>query len=254
MEVAGSVSPAQDWQSQWNSRVDICAEAAVWQRAEQFLSTHAAFMAWEEEQEAIAMAFRSLHLDISQLRQMKLERDALAPLWVEGSLWLDGLPLNWQFQLVQHKAFCSLCPEFLLSLLSWPQKFDDTEAQLTMVSRIEFVFVVKHGGHRPMPFPLASDRGEVWSCTEHHRPTHGFDTLASQKRYIVRAFSILARVFSLELQVSQRLDRSALGVFAPQAGFQLRLPAQLLAKTREQLRLFTARGPIRSANDLSRPY
>ena len=92
----------------------------------------------------------------------------------------------------------------------------------------------------------------------HLPPGHGFSDpthLYLSKMHLIRLlFRGFASLFSLNLGEIRGLNLSLLGVGPPQNGLTIDLPHRVLVDVASAIRTFCTGRPIRSANDLARPF
>ena len=79
-------------------------------------------------------------------------------------------------------------------------------------------------------------------------------TVASRVRYIKSVVLALDRVFSCGVCVFRGLDCVALGVHTPQTGILLGISNAHQSAINNLLTSWTSRRPVRTANDLCRPF
>ena len=129
---------------------------------------------------------------------------------------------------------------------------DETNDTWFQVSCLELVALL-HGTDE-FVLPAISPLDGRWIDASEVVYQPGRLTLAVQLRLVRKTVLAMVRAASLQAFWSEDLDRVSVGVFRPVDGLAFQVCAQRLLEARSLLQSFTARRPIRTTADLSRPF
>ena len=137
-------------------------------------------------------------------------------------------------------------------LVDFVFSLSDQAEGLVRISWLEFaalLFVEKF----VHPQLCVVDGRTVWSYTPSAAQTAQL-TVASRVRYIKSVVLILERVFSCAFVIFRDIDCVGLGIHPPQSGILLGISSAHQAAINHLLTSWTSRRPVRTANDLCRPF
>ena len=264
----------EDWASYWNHRADRAAAAAFDAHHPEVLQAWRALHAHHDHQMALHAQLQALHWDVASTYQQeqanRLDRDmdeeeadgpsdplvCLQPRQLEPELyWLDGLPEHW----LSCDAFRNLASRFTMQwtrmvVLFLQECRDSPDATCYQLSWPEIAALLVLKFEAALPVASSTAKGQWISSNSSIVAGRGASTAATALRLTRDFFRQLAKEFGLAFPVVQHLNLVNLGVHIPQSGIQLLLSQGDAVAAARALLLFTSRRPIRTVNDLSRPF
>ena len=250
--------PVDAWLARWNNTADTAAKAANQQRGQPFQDIWAAYEKAELDQLHRLRHLQALHLAIatvsaSAASAADLPEDADPPLeHSEAPLsWTDSLDPNWNTTLHGSQLEFKSGSLFPACAIRWLLQEADSTPNATYVSWLECTVALRLAAIRfPVPTPHSS--GEVWRDQSPHVNVQ--TTLTADIRMVRFFFRLCAAQFGLDLDEVRGLNLSTVGVAPPQAGLALKITRAHRQWVSRELRAFCLGRPIRSANDLARPF
>ena len=207
---------------------------------------------------------RDLHLSVGKLRRELLkadpipvdepEVDRIARQWVQQDDWLDSIPLGWPSRWTvsahSHIFPVDVVKSFLDTLFVERDKAEGA----VQFSWIEFAALIHHlEFSHPV---LVSENGQTcWrSPTLISAAHHGQLTVGARIRFLKSLVSCLDEFFSCDVAFVSGLDCTGSGIHPPQRGLCLFVSAAAQHAVDLILRQWTSKRPVRTANDLARPF
>ena len=259
--------PVDDWSAHWNTCADGAARAAHGHRSDEFKQVQLRLEHEFFQSENNVDILRAFHLDLAQqaaeLGHIDLDEDEQIPLpllagpdrpSVDGGDWIDALPLGWLTHWIQEEHKVNVAPAVAARLVDWLQSERSSAECGKFVSWLELAAMLETSVFEH-PLQLSVNTRTVWVDAIHvpfsnHQPP----TVALRIRFLKDVFKILSSLFGLDIPVVQGLDLSRLGVHPPQTGVTLMISPPVWRSAVQRLRAFTSSRPVRTANDLSRPF
>eukprot|EP00435_Cladocopium_sp_Y103_P011684 s5032_g3.t1 len=240
----------------------LCRQA----RASSFQECHAQYERAFYQSEHQVDLFRAFHLDFASQHVVRVDLDSadddgeslrpsgLMRAIAEGGDWPDALPLGWQ-GVWSANAKSALFPlPVLQQILDWLHSERERAEVSVRISWLELTAMLE-GTDFGHPLLHANGASNVWgpphSVPAHlHRPL----TVAARVRFLADLFRAVDRCFGVDIPKVQGLDLSVVKVHPPQRGTILFLSAQTMRRGEMVLSSFTSHRPVRTANDLARPF
>ena len=258
--------PADEWTIRWNGAADGAAKLANQQREPSFLRLWKEYQRAEQAQLHHLRLFQALHLAVAQSNESKEKAKQLrhAPddtpddeevatyQHSEGQAsWLVSLSQDWSSELDGSKLEFQFGPRFPRQVFQWLHQEASTCASPVFVSWLEVAVALRLACIQ-FPAPAPHRDGAIWR--DQHESTSVEGTLGSDVHLTRLLFRGFASQFSLNLGEIRGLNLSLIGVGPPQNGLTIDLPHRILVDVASAIRTFCTGRPIRSANDLARPF
>ena len=255
--------PLDDWLAFWNDAADHNATLAHAQRSEECTSICHSFRQHHLASEQEVDKLRDLHLAIGHLRGTLVSRlsqmddvepdlpQVVRPLH-SGEDWLDGLPLGWMDKWRTVPESQSFPLDVVKPLVAFLFSLSDQAEGLVKLSWLEIaaLLYVEKFVH---PQLCVVDGSTVWSYTPPAAQTAQL-TVAARVRYIKSVILALERVYSCGVGVFRGINCVDLGIHSPQSGILLGITSAHQTAINCLLLHWTSRRPVRTANDLCRPF
>ena len=254
--------PAEAWLTRWNCIADDAAKHANTHRDPAFQRLWQHYEDAEQDQLHRLRQLQALHLDVAQANEAHTASEPpttedAEPLADDGFVpiehseaqvnWITSLPPDWLTSLEDSSIEFRFGVRFPAQVLHWLSQ-EASEAPCALhVSWIECVVVLRTAGI-VFPVPAPSPHSEAWRDPD--TGTFAQNTLAADIHLIRSLFRAFAGHFVLDIGEVCGLNLSTLGIGPPQAG----LPAGVLARANKELGAFCSCRPIKSSNDLTRPF
>ena len=261
--------PVDSWTAFWNGVADRAASEAHGMRPPGFQILAAKhwqdFLDSERQVDLLrdfhlALAARAQECKVTAADAMEDECDdaegvaCILPLASEGGEWIDGLPLGWVHEW-QSSAFAARFDSAVVQqLVSWLQSEREVDQNSLSISWLQLSAML-FGAHFEHPVLSARDSGNFWTAAE-NQPAALFSplTVAARVRFLRDIFRALDVCFGLGLIYVSNLDLSHLRVHPPQSGVIISVAVPTWQQSEGLLRNFTQTRPVRTVNDLARPY
>ena len=256
--------PLEEWLSYWNGVADTNAGIAHFQRPEVCRQICQDYRTWHFASEQDVDRLRDLHLSVGKLRRTLIQADPIpddAPEvdrisrpWVLEEDWLDAMPLGWKV-CWHNSAHGQIFPtEVVKSLLDILLAERDKAEGAVQFSWLELAALVHHLGFvHPV---LVTESGQTcWRSPQLvSSALVGQLTVGARIRFLKNVITCFDRCFGCDVVFVSGLNNSSLGIHPPQKGLCLFVSAAAQIAVDSFLRLWTTRRPVRSSNDLARPF
>ena len=257
--------PVDAWLAHWNNVADYAAKEANRRHSEEFHTLWTAYSQTERDQLHRLACLQELHLAVAAtnaenqptaadgFEEYDLPADADPEPDSGDALvsWPEVLSPDWAQSLPGSRIEFKFDSGFPRQAITW--LLQEAE-QATLASHISWleVAVMMRIASLSMPVPTSHTSGEIW---RNPSPLLGVQTtLASDIRMTRSFFRLVAVHFGLDIQEVRGINLASLGVAPPQSGLTLKLSTLVKHQARQAIRTFCTGRPIRSANDLSRPF
>ena len=264
-QIGDSEDPLDDWLIYWNAVADKNAGIAHSYRSAEFREIHQAFRDRHLNSEQNIDRLRDLHLEVGSLRRTLLPATDSVPddepeevkvvrPWVLDTDWLDAVPLGWQTQWQQSTSgfiFPAGIVRLLLDILMTER---DRAEGIVQISWLEFAAMVFCLGFQH-PLQVVEGGQTCWrpalSCPA---AINGQLTVGARVRFLKSFVGIFDKMFSCDVAFVSGLNCAHLGIYPPQKGLAVSMSASLQDAVDNLLLQWTAKRPVRTANDLVRPF
>ncbi len=264
-QACDSNDPLDDWLIFWNAVADKNAGIAHFQRSTEFREVQRAFRDWHLASEQDIDRLRDLHLEVGNLRRTllqasdfvpdeELEEDRVVRPWVLDTDWLDAVPLGWQRKWQQCAQGFIFPADIIRTLLEILMLERDRAEGIVQFSWLEFAAMIFHlGFQHPL---LVSEGGQTcWrspiSCPA---AVNGQLTVGARVRFLRTFVCAFDELFHCDVVFVSGLNRTHLGIYPPQKGLSLSVSTAVQLAVDNLILSWTARRPVRTANDLVRPF
>ena len=265
-----------DWASYWNHRADRAAALAFAMHPPEVLQVWKNLLSHHDQQLELQQQLQALHWDVAQVYQQTLpeqtvvdgdqEGETLDPqdphvglqlrLATDEDYWLDGFVSTW----LNSDAFLSLAAKFSMQFTRRMIDFilecrDHVQSARYALSWLELATVVFQEFKMELPIPSSDVKGHwIASTTQAAAGRCTAPTVAAILRLTKAFFTALGKEFDLTLSRKLGLDLAVWGVHAPQCGILFQLPTFMAVSAASAIQRFTHSRPLRTVNDLSRPF
>ena len=261
-QISDIFADTADWAAYWNDQADAAARGAHRQRPLAFWHVRDLFRQHQQATWDAVDRFRSFQLDIAGAGHLVAceAPGALHPddppivmrTMLDGGDWISGLPPNWAHIWQQSSYARQFGTAFIASFVLWLQQFlREPTVRSVQISWLELA-VLTFQARLPHPFPSARYSGECWS-DEVSPALAGQLTLAQRIRFIRGVVKAMCQVFSLPGAFLHGIDVSGLRIHMPLQGLAVCIDEPALSNLDRFLLAFTAKRPVRTANDVVRP-
>ena len=265
-----------EWASYWNHRADRAAALAFTMHSPEVRTTWRNLLAHHDQQLELQQRLQALHWDVAQVYQQTQSEQTVADGELEGetpdpqdphvglrsrlvadeNYWLDGMVSTW----LNSDAFLKLAAKFSMQFTRRMVDFilecrDHVQAVRYSLSWLELATVVFLEFKTELPIPSTGVKGQwVASTTQVAAGRCTAPTVAAILRLTKAFFSTLGQEFELVLPRQLGLNLAAWGVHPPQSGVIFQLPTCLAVSAAAAIQRLTLSRPLRTVNDLSRPF
>ena len=264
----GQDDPLDEWTAKWNNAVDQAARQAQLQRPVEVQALlHAHWQSFLHQERNIDV-LRNLHLALAK-HAMEADpemEDDEAPeadlgmrprqqLEYEGGDWIDGIPLGWMQIWNQSVHNSPFALSVMHSLVSWLQTERDLATASFKVTWLQLAAML--AADDDFVYPQLSTEGgkNIWIEASSQSPAvFCHPTVAACIRFVKDAFRALDKLFDLHLPLVAGIDLAHYKVYPPQTGSVLFISAPTWRRAELKLQTLTAARPIRTVNDLARPF
>ena len=261
--------PFSEWTAQWNEQADAAAEQAHHLRPASLKA-----LAFQHQQGFFACErhvdlLRAMHLDFAEQAQeynMFQDEDAeneleLEAVWLhssrqpmEGGDWVDDLPLGWLSTWVSSDEAARYEASYVHDVMSWFQSEREGAVDSFPVSWLELAAMMAIC-QISLPAKACTAGKTIWVSHE-SQPAHLYrlPTVASTVRFLREFIRDFHRVFQLGVVFIDGLDLASFRVHPPQQGIIGCFSPGTWQQAGLLLKAFTTNRPVRTANDLARPF
>ena len=266
----------QEWMSYWNQRADRAASAAFSHHHPELRRLWTGLFAHHDQQVDRQVRLQSLHGAVAmEYQQSQAETmvhedaldvetagppDPLLGLSVRRAphddYWMDALPTQW----LGTDGFLKLAAIYSMQFVRRTIQFlqtcrDHEEAEFFHLSWLELAALLFLEFGQQLPVPSSTVKGhwtDITASTLAGR--HSSQTAAAILRLTKSFIGQLGKEFDLPLVRKQGLSLATWGVHAPQVGIAFALPNAQAVSAARVIQRFTLSRPIRTVNDLARPF
>ena len=261
-----ALGEVDDWTALWNARADREAAIAQKKRSAEFFRIWNGLTLHHEAGERDLGELRELHWDVAEYyvtrnpgyQEPEEEEDesevSTASLALnvrhDAVMWLDGIPDDWILRVqgsALHEKFGERFTRKCLDILTSHAGCDSS-----VLRRLSWIEVATwfHQEVDVMPIPHHRHKGNWMEATA---ATTTSQTLSALLRLFRDFFKELAFCFQLDIPIEKGISLLCLRIFTPLSGTLVRIREARYQEVVNTLLAFTARRPIRRANDLTRP-
>ena len=257
--------PLEDWIDFWNNVADRNARLAHFQRPTSCVEVCQQYKQHHFKSETEVDRLRDLHLSIGKYRQTLLQQDEVVDVemtdeprvarsWQQAEDWLDAIPLGW-CSVWRNSDQCLTFPvevvqSFLDTLMAERDRAEGyVHFSWLEISAMLFVLDFCH------PILQVCEGRTAWCPPANLAPAHeGQLTVASRIRFLKSLFASMDRVFGCGFDTVSGIDCKHLGIYPPQNGICMSVSSNVQRLVDQCLIQWTMRRPVRTSNDLSRPF
>jgi len=256
--------PLEEWIAYWNGVADTNAGIAHLQRPVSCRQVCQAHRTWHFSSEQDVDRLRDLHLSVGTLRRELLKADlvpeeepevdwAVRP-YVQQDDWLDSIPLGWQTRWTKSRHSQTFPTDVVKSLLDILLAERDKAEGAVQLGWLEFATLIHLLGFSH-PF-LVSESGQTcWRSPGLVPAAHlGQLTAGARIRFLKSFVTCFDAFFECDISFVVGLNRVFLGIHPPQKGLCLFVSAAAQNAVDTFLRRWTSNRPVRTSNDLARPF
>ena len=260
--------PIDEWAARWNDEANKAAKFANRRRHTTFMQSWSAYREAELDMQRRLDQLIRLHLDIAE----QLSKNPAAyRLDVDDELEAE-LPLHVGLLVArpeaQHSSAEWIVPQdainmhlaasfgqtFFEAAFSWIRQQQQSADACVCLSWLEVVAVLRTEGV-PFPVSVSSPHGNVWKdASQYGSYTNAQATVVSDLMLVRSFFRAVASAYGVNIGEIRGLNLAALRVGPPQSGLSISCTRSALLQAEQALSAFTLTRPVRSANDLSRPF
>ena len=256
--------PVDEWVGHWNAVADTNAGLAHLQRPSTCRTICQQHRAWHLSSEQDVDRLRDLHLSVAALRRTLLQAEpvpdaepevdcALRP-WVLEDDWLDSIPLGWISRWQNGNHGQVFPTDVVKSLLDVLHNERDKAEGVVQFSWLELAALVHLSGFvHPI---LISEGGQTcWRLPQFvSSAAVGQLTVGARIRFLKNFLKLFDHEFGCDLIFVSGLNLSNFGIHPPQHGICLCVSTSTQVSVDSFIKTWTSRRPVRTANDLSRPF
>ena len=261
-----ALGEVDDWTALWNARADHEAAVAQKKRSPEFFRIWNGLTLHRETGERDLGELRELHWEVAEYyvtqnpgyQEPEEEEEesevSTASLAVnvrhDAVMWLDGIPDDWILRVqgsALHEKFGERFTRQCVEIVTGHAGCDSSV--LRRLSWIEIATWFQQEVE-VMPVPHHRHKGSWMAATA---ATTTSQTLAAIVRLLRDFFKELAFCFQLDIPAEMGISLVCLRIFTPLSGTLVRIREARYQEVVKTLLAFTARRPIRRANDLTRP-
>lgn len=256
--------PLEEWIAYWNGVADTNAGIAHLQRPVSCRQVCQAHRTWHFSSEQDVDRLRDLHLSVGTLRRELLKADlvpeeepevdwAVRP-YVQQDDWLDSIPLGWQTRWTKSRHSQTFPTDVVKSLLDILLAERDKAEGAVQLGWLELATLIHLLGFSH-PF-LVSESGQTcWRSPGLVPAAHlGQLTAGARIRFLKSFVTCFDAFFECDISFVVGLNRVFLGIHPPQKGLCLFVSAAAQNAVDTFLRRWTSNRPVRTSNDLARPF
>ena len=260
--------PIDEWAARWNDEADKAAKFANCRRHATFMQSWSAYRDAELGMQRRLDQLIRLHLDIAeQLSKHPAayrldvddELEAELPQHVGLLVARPEAQHSWAEWIVPQDAInmhlaASFGQAFFESAFNWIRQQQQSADAWVCLSWLEVVAVLRTEGV-PFPVSVSSPHGNVWKdASQYGSYTNAQATVVSDLMLVRSFFRAVASAYGVNIGEIRGLNLAALRVGPPQSGLSISCTRSALLQAEQALGAFTLTRPVRSANDLSRPF
>ena len=275
-KVQAQYMDVSEWASYWNHRADRAAAQAFQLHPAELRRIWHQLLAHHERQVLLQQQLQNLHWAVAQEYHTATpaathgeddqDTEEDATLVVQASLqqrrapsetfWLDGLAEDW----LSTSAFLLLANRYSMRFTRMAISFlvescEAIDAEIVHLSWLELATIFYRKFARDLPIPSSQTKNEwVDSGTLQTAGQCSQCTVALILRLARTFVADLAKQFGLVFPKVQGLNLAAWGIYPPQFGLPMRFPPGVVLGASLALHNLVSHRPIRTVNDLARPF